>query len=261
MVVRLNVGDTQVFSASAIDPDGDGVALRWSLDGNQVATGASFSYSPSTTDAGLHLIDAVATDSSPLGGSTSVRWIVADLLPLPVAPSAAFTFSPSPGIVGQSVQFTDTSSITSGSVAAWSWDFGDGTTNTLQNPTHTFATPGTFTVTLQATGSGGGIAAITQTVYVQPAANVVFADTFSGPNLDSFWTWEPNVCINCAEPNQFFFSRVGLPNGFQSPGRRLDRTHPGQCELRRGPQTQDVTRRRRRVAGHRPEPSWLVLEV
>ncbi len=31
---------------------------------------------------------------------------------------------------------------------SWKWDFGDGTTSTLQNPTHTFASVGTYTVTL-----------------------------------------------------------------------------------------------------------------
>ncbi len=30
----------------------------------------------------------------------------------------------------------------------WNWDFGDGTTSTLQNPTHTFPGPGLYTVTL-----------------------------------------------------------------------------------------------------------------
>jgi PKD repeat protein len=50
------------------------------------------------------------------------------------------------------VTFTDA---TTPSATAWSWDFGDTNTSTLQNPTNTYATPGTYTVTLVANGPGG----------------------------------------------------------------------------------------------------------
>lgn len=56
-------------------------------------------------------------------------------------PTAQFTSTP----VGASIQFTD---VSSNNVTAWLWDFGDGNTSTQQNPTHTYATPGTYTVTL-----------------------------------------------------------------------------------------------------------------
>ncbi|HMF34470.1 MAG TPA: PKD domain-containing protein, partial [Candidatus Lokiarchaeia archaeon] len=58
-------------------------------------------------------------------------------------------------IVGQTVQFTDT---TSGGKPplAYQWNFGDGTGNsTLQNPAHQFAAAGTFTVTLTVTDANG----------------------------------------------------------------------------------------------------------
>lgn len=35
----------------------------------------------------------------------------------------------------------------------WSWDFGDGNSSTAQNPSHTYAAGGVYTVTLQATAS------------------------------------------------------------------------------------------------------------
>ena len=41
--------------------------------------------------------------------------------------------------------FEDTSS---GGVTSWTWDFGDGTSSTLQNPTHTYTAQGEYTVTL-----------------------------------------------------------------------------------------------------------------
>lgn len=63
---------------------------------------------------------------------------------------------------GQAIQFTDTST---GSPTSWLWNFGDGTTSTLQNPSKTYATPGTRTVTLTATNANGS-GSVTKTGYV-----------------------------------------------------------------------------------------------
>lgn len=51
------------------------------------------------------------------------------------------------------------------------WDFGDGTTSTDQNPQHTFATVGAYTVTCTATDSeGGGVETTVKSITVtQPA--------------------------------------------------------------------------------------------
>ncbi len=68
------------------------------------------------------------------------------------APVASFTTPSGTGAAGQSVSFTDTST---GSPITWSWTFGDGGTSTVQNPTHIYATAGTFTVTLTASNAGG----------------------------------------------------------------------------------------------------------
>lgn len=60
------------------------------------------------------------------------------------APDAAFSADITNATVNQPIQFTD---LSTGS-ASWFWDFGDGTTSTEQNPIHTYAVPGTYTVTL-----------------------------------------------------------------------------------------------------------------
>lgn len=78
-------------------------------------------------------------------------------LPPPVnqPPIADFEFSPAQPTAGQTVQFTDKSKDPDGQVKAWSWDFGDGTTSTEQNPSHVYRTAGTFTVKLIVTDDKG----------------------------------------------------------------------------------------------------------
>jgi len=66
--------------------------------------------------------------------------------------TADFTADVTTGCSPLTVNFTDTSA---GSPTTWLWDFGDGQTDTLQNPTHVFSGPGPYDVTLTATGPGG----------------------------------------------------------------------------------------------------------
>ena len=59
--------------------------------------------------------------------------------------------------VSESVSFTDASTDGNGVPTAYLWDFGDGNTSTLQNPTHTYTNPagGSFDVSLTVTFSNG----------------------------------------------------------------------------------------------------------
>jgi PKD repeat protein len=62
--------------------------------------------------------------------------------------SANFLANVNTGAAPLTVHFTDKSE---GSPTGWQWDFGDGSSSTLQNPVYTYNTPGTYTVTLTAT--------------------------------------------------------------------------------------------------------------
>ena len=67
-------------------------------------------------------------------------------------PRADFSFSPAQIAVGNSISFTDRST---GTVASWLWDFGDGSTSTEQNPIHFYRTGGNYTVSLTASNLAG----------------------------------------------------------------------------------------------------------
>lgn len=72
--------------------------------------------------------------------------------PANVMPVADFSATPETGLSPLTVAFTDNSS---GTISSWSWNFGDGNTSTAQNPTHDYASPGTYQVYLTVTGPAG----------------------------------------------------------------------------------------------------------
>ena len=111
----------------------------------------------STLQSPVHTYDTPGTYSVALGvtgAAGSDARTFADLVVVqpPLAPVAGFSASPTSGTVPVSVAFTDESS---GVVSSWAWDFGDGASSALQNPTHAYAAAGTYTVALTVSGSGG----------------------------------------------------------------------------------------------------------
>ncbi|MDX1994988.1 MAG: PKD domain-containing protein [bacterium] len=105
------------------------------------------------------------------------------------------------GTAPLTVQFTDTST---GEVTGWLWDFGDGTTSTEQNPSHTYNAAGTYTATLTVSGPGGTSEPSTTTINVLAGAptasfttdvtegtaplTVQFTDTSTGEVTG--WLWD-----------------------------------------------------------------------
>ena len=82
--------------------------------------------------------------------------------PANVPPVANFSDS----ISGLTVNFTDSSTDSDGSIASRSWNFGDGATSTATNPSHTYAAAGTYSVSLTVTDNSGATNTKTQSVTV-----------------------------------------------------------------------------------------------
>ena len=86
------------------------------------------------------------------------------------------------------VAFTDTSNA-SGTITSWAWDFGDGATDTVQNPNHTYAANGSYIVCLSIMTDDTCSNTICDTVivdcYPPPSCDALFAfDTTNCPTVD-----------------------------------------------------------------------------
>jgi len=133
-------------------------------------------------------------------------------------PVADFTVNPVSGVSPLTVTFTDTS--TGGAVDAWLWSFGDGVTSSVQSPTHTYAAPGTYTVTLTVTGPGGSDAIsrpnlITAFSAVQAAfeatprsgpvpLDVTFTNASSGDYTSSLWGFGDGLTSTTESPSHTY---------------------------------------------------------
>ena len=109
------------------------------------ASGACPFTVPATLAAGSYELRLLANDDFMLLATSN-------LVISPPLLVAQFSASPTSGQAPLVVTFTDTSS---GTMTTWAWDFGDGVGSTLQSPTHTYTTAGTYTVKLTVSGPGG----------------------------------------------------------------------------------------------------------
>lgn len=124
-----------------------GIINSWSWHFGDGASAIISDPSHTYTSSGVYTVDlTVSSVNGCLDDSIIVNYIeVVD----PV--SAFFTFSPDYVSSEELIYF---SGITTNAIH-WLWDFGDGTSSILQNPTHQFEIPGNYTVTLTASNSAG----------------------------------------------------------------------------------------------------------
>jgi len=124
-----------------------GPVTSWSWnfgDGNSsTAQNPSNSYAA----AGTYTVTLTVTSATCSDGETKTGYITVNN-----APTAQFIGSPTSGNAPLTVNFTDQST---GGPTSWSWDFGDLTSSTAQNPSHTYTVANTYTVTLTATNACG----------------------------------------------------------------------------------------------------------
>ena len=158
----------------------------------------SFSFSSS----GIYDIRLTATNAAGSDNETKAGYITVNNPPS--APVAAFGATPTSGPAPLAVTFSD---LSTGTVTSRAWDFNnDGSTDsTAQNPSHSYSTPGSFTVNLTVSGPGGsdserktGYITVTPPPPVaaftaiprsgSPPLAVTFTD--QSTNTPTSWKWE-----------------------------------------------------------------------
>ena len=124
----------------------------------------------------------------------------------------------SDSISGLTVSFTDTSTDSDGTIASRSWNFGDGTTSTATNPSHTYAAGGTYSVALTVTDNGGATNTKTQSVTVSSggSSSQLLGNTGFETGTASPWTTTSGVVNNSSSEPAHAGSWDGWMDGYGS---------------------------------------------
>ncbi len=134
--------------------------------------------------AGIYTVTLNATNAGGSNSTTRVNYINVSM-PVPVVD---FTGTPTAGAAPLTVNFTDLSTNTP---TSWLWNFGDGFYSSQKNPSHLYATPGVFDVSLAAYNSGGGNSTV-KTSYINTTLAMVRYSVFRPTNANN-WIFTDNL--------------------------------------------------------------------
>lgn len=142
---------------------------------------------------GSYVVNLTTTNSN---GCKATATINVDISPLPDAGFTAPT-----ACLNTPLQFTNASSIPNGTITGFEWIFGDGSpASNLENPGHTFAQAGNYTVTLIVTGGDGCRDTVQRMIVVNPLPVAAFSNISAAgcgplpvPFMDSSYISSGNI--------------------------------------------------------------------
>ena len=151
----ITVGDQVSFAA---DSPGRDLVYKWDFGDGGTATGPSVNYTYQQLNESNNFTYTVTVTVSDVLGRTSSSSTQVRVLPPP--PTANFSYTEETDYYGnytQIIDFNASGSSIGTQSATYNWDFGDSATDSTSNPTdsHTYASTGSYTVTLTITDSAG----------------------------------------------------------------------------------------------------------
>ncbi|MEQ9307623.1 MAG: PKD domain-containing protein, partial [Marinoscillum sp.] len=136
------LGEQTVFTNGSTEGGSNIVSHTWDFGDGEGSPVVSPKYTFASS--GTHIVTLTVVDAN--GDEATINKNVI------IHPKASVNFSlnGSDRCVSVAQSFQNLSTISSGSISSYSWNFGDATTSTATNPSHTYTNPGTYTVSLTA---------------------------------------------------------------------------------------------------------------
>lgn len=179
--MTVNFNNTSTISSGAI------ITNNWDFGDGNVSTLVNPTHT--YVNPGTYLVRLIT------GSNKGCYDTIVNLVPVNSPPVA--NFNQTNICQGSPVTFNDLSIAPNSSINLWSWDFGDGSVNSLlQNPSHIYSTPGTYSVTLLVGSSNGCADTAIHFVTVNALPNVNF-----------------NIANSCFGTQSIFNNTSSIPSG------------------------------------------------
>ncbi len=134
-------------------------------------------YIPSTADLGNGSVNLILTSPSVFGCAPT-----SDQLTITFKPSPVGDFDFNTACEGENTSFNDLSTVSSGAISNWNWDFGGSGTSIVQNPLHTYPGSGSYTATLIVGSDNDCFDTVSYNVTVNPVPIANFDPTVACEN-------------------------------------------------------------------------------
>lgn len=180
-IIVLNVAPTADLSYSPSSPtdlnnisfsdesvDLDGYIASWSWDFGDGNSSNQKNTSHMYADDGIYDLTLTVGDDDGASATITEKITVTN-----VAPSADFSYTPKNPTNNDTISFSDSSKDMDGKIISWTWDLGDGTTYTAQNPPdHSYSYGGNYKVTLTVVDDDGSTSTSTKNIKVAEEATI-----------------------------------------------------------------------------------------
>ena len=146
----------QLDATQSLDLDGQITSYAWDFGDGQTGSGEIANHTYSTP--GEYTAILSITDDK---GALSTHSVIIEVQTANVAPNASFSANATAGNAPFIVSLdAASSSDTDGEITAYHWDFGDNTSGSGVNTSHTYNSPGTYTVKLTVTDDDGAMTSV-----------------------------------------------------------------------------------------------------
>lgn len=167
-------GESIIFTDLSITPNEPVTGVLWDFGDGRTSTEARPSHQ--YTEPGVFTVSLTVSTANASETETKTNLIVVQRK---LAPVARIAVNPASPVALVPARFSDISDAGSSEIQQWFWDFGDGATSRVQNPTHTFAAGGDYEVSLYVVSAHGSDTATTTVtvVTIDPTAAFTISDS------------------------------------------------------------------------------------